>query len=194
MATASSSMTTAELLALPDDGVERWLIRGALREKRPDHRDASMTIRNRFHSQILIQIGFLLRSWLDRQPEPRGAVLGGEVGVRLSRIPETTVGVDVVYISAEQRARQSDDSTLIDGPPILAVEILSPSDTQEAIHEKVDCYIEAGVALVWVIDPHDETVTVYRPDAEPELVNVRQELTAEPHLSGFRVAVSQIFQ
>ncbi len=35
VAAAPPLMTTEELLALPDDGVERWLIRGRLREKRP---------------------------------------------------------------------------------------------------------------------------------------------------------------
>ena len=34
-ATAPKLMTAEEFLALPDDGVERWLIRGQLREKRP---------------------------------------------------------------------------------------------------------------------------------------------------------------
>jgi hypothetical protein len=39
-------MTTEELLALPPGGVERWLIRGKLRQK-------PMTIRNRWHSRIM---------------------------------------------------------------------------------------------------------------------------------------------
>lgn len=46
---------------------------------------------------------------------------------------------------------------------------------------------------MWVIDPHDRTVTIYRLDAEPELVNIRQELRDEPHLPGFRVKGAEIF-
>ncbi len=86
---AERLMTNEEFLALPDNGTERWLIRGHLREK-------PMTVRNREHSRILIQIGHLLSSWLDEQPEPRGAVLGGEVGCRLRHDPGSTVGIDVV--------------------------------------------------------------------------------------------------
>ena len=179
-------MTTEELLALPDDGVERWLIRGQLREK-------TMTVRNRWHSRVLIRICQLLGNWLDRQPEPRGELLGGEAGCRLRRDPDTTVGVDLIYVFAELAAREAKDTTLIDGVPILAVEILSPSDKEEEINEKVDDYLSAGVALVWVVDPHDRTVLVYRPGAEPELFNVRQELSGDPHLPGFRVPVAQIF-
>src|SRR5207253_4082222 len=130
---------------------------------------------------------------LDRQPEPRGSVLCGEAGCRLRRNPDTTVGIDVVYVSAELAAKDSKDTTLIDGVPVLVVEILSPNDTQEQIDEKIDDYLRAGVALVWVIDPHDRTVLIYRSGAEPELVNIRQEISGDPHLPGFRVPVAQFF-
>jgi Uma2 family endonuclease len=186
VAEATALMTTEELLALPQNGVERWLIQGQLRE-------IPMTIRNRIHSRIMVRSGKFLDNWLDLQPEPHGLVLCGEVGCRLRRNPDTTVGIDVAYISAEVAARVSDETSLIDGVPILVIEILSPSDTQEKIDEKVDVYLSAGVALVWVIDPHDRTVLIYRPGAEPELVNVRQELSGEPHLPGFRVPVAQLF-
>ncbi len=192
VAAAPPLMTTEELLALPDDGVERWLIRGRLREKRPCG-ERAMTVRNRWHSRIMVRVSHLLESWLERQPEPRGSVLGCEAGVRLRRNPDSTVGIDVVYVSAEVAAHQPDDTTLIDGVPVLAVEILSPNDTQEDIDEKIDEYLQAGVALVWVIDPHHRTVEIFRPGEEPEMVNVRQDLSAEPHLPGFRIPVAQLF-
>ena len=91
------------------------------------------------------------------QPQPRGQVLGGEAGVRLSHDPETTVGIDVVYVSAEVIVQQTDETTLIDGVPTLAVEILSPNDTIEEIHDKMTTYRLAGVPLVWMlrsVQPH----------------------------------------
>jgi Uma2 family endonuclease len=189
-APATSLMTTEELLALPDDGVERWLIRGQLREqggKRP------MTVRNRWHSRVMARIVYLLESWRERQAEPRGAVLCGEAGVRLRRDPDSTVGVDVAYVSAELAARKADDTSLIDGAPVLVVEILSPNDVQEDIEEKIDDYLASGVALVWIVNPYRRTVLICRPGAEPELVNVRQELSAESQLPGFRVPATQLF-
>ena len=60
MATASTLMTTEELLALPDDGVERWLIRGELREKHPPPEGPPMTVRNRFHSRVMMLVRHLL--------------------------------------------------------------------------------------------------------------------------------------
>lgn len=187
VAVASSGMTTAELLALPDNGTERWLIRGQLRER-------PMTKRNRWHSRIMTRVAKFLDNWLDQQPEPRGSVLCGEAGCILRHDPDTTVGIDVVYISPEVAARETADTTLIDGVPVLVVEILSPNDTQENINEKIDVYLGAGVALVWVIDSHDQTVTIYRPGIPPEMVNVNQILSGEPHLPGFRVPVADLFR
>jgi Uma2 family endonuclease len=187
-------MTTADLLAMPDDGVERWLIRGELREKYPNPEGPPMTIRNRFHSRVMTRASKLIDNWLDQQPEPRGSVLCGEAGVRLSRDPDSTVGIDVVYVSADVVARQGDDSSLIDGVPILAVEILSPSDTVEEMRDKVAEYLHAGVPLVWVIDPYDRMVRVYRPGTRPQFFDEAQELTGEPQLAGFRLPIALLFK
>jgi len=187
MATAASLMTTEELLAIPEDGTDRWLIAGELRER-------PMTRRNRFHSRITIRVGKILLDWLDEQPEPRGQILGGEAGVILAHDPDTTVGIDVTYIGAEVTVRQTEDSTLVDGVPTLVVEILSPSDTIEDVNEKIDAYLAARVPLIWIIDPYRRTVTVYQPDCKPKLFNVGDELTAEPYLPGFRIPVARFFE
>ena len=187
MATVTTPRTAEDLLAMPDDGMERWLIAGELRER-------PMTVRNRFHSRTMILVGTELELWLRQQSPPRGQVLGGEAGVRLSRDPETMVGVDVVYVSADVIVRQTDETTLIEGVPTLAVEILSPNDTIEEIHEKIRVYQSAGVPLLWILNPYDHTVTVYRPDGKLEWFNVHQELSGEPHLPGFRVPVARLFE
>jgi Uma2 family endonuclease len=187
MATVTAVRTTADLLALPEDGVDRWLIAGELRER-------PMTRRNRFHSRVMSRIPKVLLDWLDEQPEPKGQVFTGEAGVILAHDPDTTVGVDVVYVNAEVMVRQAEESTLIDGVPTLVVEILSPSDTIEEINENIDVYKAAKVALIWIIDPYRRTITVHKPDGEPELFNVHDEISAEPHLPGFHIQVARIFE
>jgi len=184
--TAPATMTTEELLALPDHGTDRELIRGELRDK-------PMTMRNRHHSGIEPLVAYHLIHWLTGRPEPRGRVVSGEAGFRLRRNPDTSVGIDVAYVSAEVIAATPATSAFFEGPPVLAVEILSPSDTQEDIDDKVALYLELGVAIVWVLNPRFQTVIVHRPDAEPELFNALQELTAEPHLPGLRVPVAKFF-
>ncbi len=182
-------LTAADWESLPEDGGERWLVRGQLRVIS----EAPMTKRNRWHSQLVIAIGASLKAWRDRQPEPRGVVLGGEAGCVLQRDPDTVVGIDVAYFPAEA-VEANPSTTLADGPPILAVEILSPPDRQQDIDEKVDLYLEAGVPLIWIVDPHLKTVVVVRPDAPPRLYNATETLNAEPHLPGFAVLVGTWFE
>ncbi len=137
----------------------------------------------------------LLRNWLCQQPEPRGRLYTGDIRVRVDRDPDTFVGIDLAYISADLASETSDDALFIDGlPTVLAdVEILSPSDTVEGIREKSNAYLAAGVPLVWEVNPFSKVVAAYRPGAPPGHFNVTQDLTADPHLPGFRVPVVEVF-
>ena len=186
MSIASKPVTTEELLAMPDDGVDREIIRGELREN-------PMTTRSGPHCLAMCNLAYLLGAWLRQQHPPRGRLYAGDARVRVERDPDTFVGVDLVYLAPDEAARNAPDATFIDGPPVLVVEITSPSDSAESIVEKVREYLRAGVALVWEVNPLFQTVTVHRPDARPVLFNVDQDITAEPHLPGFRAAVADIF-
>ncbi len=186
-APTSTSMTTEEMLALPENGNDRHLIRGELRE-------TPMTRRNQWHSTVEANLAHLLLQWLRQRPGRDGRVVSGEAGFRLRRAPDTTVGIDVAYVAAEVVARTPRSSAFFEGPPVLAVEILSPSDKQEEIAEKVEVYKETGVELIWIVDPVLQTVLVLRAGEEPELFNVRQELSGEPHLPGFREPVAEVFR
>lgn len=187
MTIADTQLMTAEQLdSLPDDGRERWLINGELRE-------SGMTRRNRGHSRIEAKIAALLVSWNRQQPEPRGEVLVGEAGITLRRNPDTAVGVDVAYLSPETADATGDDESYVVGIPLFVVEVLSPSDKEREITEKVRVYLEAGVRIVWIVSPAFRAITVHRPDRPPRLFNETETIDAEPHLPAFRVAVKEIF-
>lgn len=187
--TAPKLMTAEEFLALPDDGVERWLIRGELREKR----DTDMTRRNKFHSITEGRITRLLGAWLATQPTPRGEVVCGEAGFVLRHDPESTAGVDVAVITAEQADRVT-DTTMIEGPPTLIAEVLSPHDTQEEVAERVAEYLDCGVLVVWVVNPFFRTVTVHRPNTSPVALDDRGTLTGGPELPDFSCPVADLFR
>ena len=103
------------------------------------------------------------------------------------------VGPDVAYASAELVSATGRVPTYYDGPPVLAVEVVSPSDKHEDIVEKIGLYLAAGV-VVWMIDPDLQTVQVCRPGHLPEMFNASHELAADPYLPGFRVAVAAVFE
>ncbi len=84
-------------------------------------------------------------------------------------------------------------SQFIEVAPLLAVEVLSSDDAMEDVSERIDAFLRANAALVWLADPYNSTVTVYRPGEEPVLFSRSQELVAEPILPGFRVQVAELF-
>ncbi len=178
-------MTVEEFLAIPEDGISRELIRGQLRER-------GVTIHNRFHARVTTRTARLLDDWLEGQPEPRGEILTGEAGFRLRGTRDSLVGIDLAYVSAALIAETDATKLIYDGPPILAVEILSPSDTHQSIVEKVAVSMAAGV-IVWEVDPDFRRVGVHRPGRGPQTYGADAELTTEPELPGFRVPVSRLF-
>jgi Uma2 family endonuclease len=185
---ATPLMTAEEFFALPDnDSVDRMLIQGKLLEK-------PMTRRNRWHSSTEARIASLLDQWARRQPKPRGRVFSGEGGFVLRDSPSTAVGIDVAYASAEVVQACDDSTRMVNGPPVLAVEILSPNDKQEEIIGKVREYLDVGVALVWIVEPEFQTVTVYRPNDRPQLFTGADVLSGEPHMPDLQFTVNEIFE
>ena len=191
---AVAAPTNLEDLLTLEDGVERDIINGELWERPAsgELRECPMTRRNRWHSSTEARIVKLLGVWLDTRPAPRGEILSGEAGFRLRREPLINVGIDVAYASAELVASTDPDDPYYDGPPVLAVEILSPSDQHGEVVRKVGLYLEAGT-VVWVVDPDFRLITVHRRGHPPLPLNETRELTGEPELPGFRVRVADLF-
>lgn len=184
---ATQLMTTHEFLQLADkEGVTRELIDGVL-EERP------VTTRSPKHSKAMAEITRSLGNWQSDHAGMTGVVACGEVRCRLATDPDLIVGIDVVYYEGKEAIRQSDEESFFDGPPIVTVEVLSPSDTHEGVVERIQRYLSAGTKQVWIADPDLRTVTAHRADADAVLFNVSQELTAEPELPEFRVAVNELF-
>ncbi len=78
--------------------------------------------------------------------------------------------------------------------PDLAVEVISPNDLYEEVDTKVEEWLEAGVRLVWVVNPRTRTVRIRRPGGEDAVVHEDGELTGGDVLPDFRCAVRQFFQ
>ena len=179
-------LTAEEFLALPDDPkVERVLIRGRVVE-------VPMTRRSFPHSSTEARLAYLLSAW-QRKSAGLWIVASGEAGCYLRRRPDTIVGIDAAVFPRDAAPTDEDKSNLFSSPPLLAVEILSSSDTVELVQDKVTNYLSCGVPLVWIVDPHFRTVVVHRPDAAPEMFSGDEELSGDPHLPGLRVAVKEVF-
>ena len=197
MSVATPPLTTADLLAMPDDGIRRRIYKGQLIEEgpfNPESEALGMTVRNRFHSLAMSDIATFLNIWRFGLPKPWGWVVSGEAAVQFDPTDETNIGVDVAYVPPDVIVTQTDDNTIIVGVPTLVVEILSPSTTQQALKDRLALFDEMAVPVVWIVDTIDKTVTVYRHGQKPSMVNDTQDLLGDPELPGFRVPVARLFE
>lgn len=187
MSTATAVMTSDELFALPDpDKFERWLINGELREQ-------PMTLRTPTHGRPTGVLSYALEAWCRTRPAPAPMMCNGDIYFRLTRNPDTNVGVDVALATPAQVAAHAPGDRFFDGPPLVAAEVLSGSDTMEDVQEKINAYMASGTPLLWIVDPFDHTVTVYRPGQPPVLFNRTQNLVGDPELPGFVHPIADLF-
>lgn len=113
-------------------------------------------------------------------------------GVVLERDPDTVRGPDVAYfesVASYRELRPKPSET----PPMLAVEVLSPSDSFRTVINKIKLYLDAGVKVVWLVDPEERTVSIHRPDGNWKVVAADQQLLGDPELPGFSYRVSDFF-
>jgi len=69
---------------------------------------------------------------------------------------------DVVVI------RGKPDEQILTKPPLLCIEILSPEDTVSRTNARVQDYLEFGVPVVWLVDPTERRIWIYRPTGMQE--------------------------
>ena len=98
---------------------------------------------------------------------------------------------DVAFISRDRLP------TIVEGfvpvAPDLAVEVLSPTDRRSDELAKIAMDLQAGVRLVWLIDPDPKTVTVFAEDQPVSVIGSDGVLDGGEVLPGFSVAVAEIF-
>jgi hypothetical protein len=77
--------------------------------------------------------------------------------------------------------------------PDLAVEVLSHSNTPGEMEGKREEYFEAGVAVVWMVDPEQRRVTVFTSPEDSVDYDSSDVVAGDAVLPGFSVAVYDLF-
>jgi len=109
------------------------------------------------HAEVVARLFFLIRAFVLLH-RPGGRVFTAPVDVRL--VPPRIVEPDIIYVSAERRHLLADPA-LVEGPPDLIVEVVSPSNRLYDEQVKFRIYAEAGVLEYWLADPALRTLTIF---------------------------------
>jgi Uma2 family endonuclease len=98
-----------------------------------------------------------------------------------------------VSVTVQSRLHDVDPSiNPVEVLPDVAIEVLSPEDRPGAITRKIARYMQAGVPLLWVVDPEARQLTAWRPGASPQTFGADDTVSAAPILPGFSLRVGDI--
>lgn len=179
-ALASSLITAEELLRLSYPGKQVELVRGEVVVREPPAA---------WHGGISNNVAFRLTAFVRKRD--LGAVFGQDTGFQIAADPDTVRAPDLAFVGAERTAEipRRGYPRLA---PDLVVEVLSPDDRPGEVLAKIGEWLDAGVRLVWVLDPEAGQARVHRPDGSLDLLAATDELGGEDVLPGFRCHVAKL--
>ena len=140
-------LTYADLVAMPSDGKRYELHEGEI------YMTAAPRPR---HQQVVANLHLILAAHVRRLG--LGEVFLSPIDVILADV--TVVEPDLVYLEAARLGRVSDRG--IEGPPTLAIEVLSPTTAAADRGVKLQLSAKYGVPHYWIVDPDARIIETYR--------------------------------
>jgi Uma2 family endonuclease len=137
-------MSAEEFLSLPDEPGKQELLDGNSSQRR---------LPKLTYTRVIHDLYYLLRAAL----------------------PDTCVWIEAGYQLAQRGWLQPDvsvswpDQKIADdwmqGAPMVAVEVISPTNRPEHIDKKTAAYLQQGAAEVWVVYPDSPSMAVFRKES-----------------------------
>ena len=175
-------LTAEDLWKQVDDGYRYELVKGVIRRMPPAGFE---------HGIRTAKIGGRLNAHVEKYK--LGYVCGAETGFKISQNPDTVRAPDAAFVRQAAIEERGILKGYWEGAPDLAVEVISPGDTYTEVAEKVDEWLNAGCAMVWVVNPRRETVEVYRSPEEMTTLHGDDILDGGNVIEGFQCKVGDIF-
>jgi Uma2 family endonuclease len=176
-------LLTGEEFALTDVPDYYELVRGRIVPMPPPNFD---------HGRVEMNIAGPVFIFL--QTHPLGQLVVGESGIYTERDPDTVRGVDLYFISNERLAKRDKTKGYLTVAPDWITEVLSPSNRPGYVDEKLIEYFAIAVRIVWVVDPEERCVYVYRSLTDIRTFKEGDMITGEDVLPGFEMLVAKIFE
>ena len=136
----------------------------------------------------------VLLHWLHRYLDlyKLGVATGADGLTRL--FDDTVRGPDVAFVAWDRLPnRRIPAEPVPEIVPNFVIEVLSPGNTYSEMSRKRREYFHAGVQLLWMVDPRDRTVAVYRSSTDVTVVREGGTLTGDAVLPGWTINTADLF-
>ncbi|MCC6417830.1 MAG: Uma2 family endonuclease [Gemmataceae bacterium] len=183
MEAVNTLLTAEQFRLLPGNGQPRELVRG---------RVVPMNVPAPRHGEICGRVVRFVGNFVEERD--LGRVVSNDAGIITERGPDTVRGADVAYYSYLRVPKGPMPDGYLPVAPELVFEVRSPTDRWKKVLAKVAEYLNAGVAVVCVLDAQTETAHAYFEDQPTQIFQADQELVLPELLPGFQVRVRRFFE
>ncbi|OUL34777.1 hypothetical protein BV372_13070 [Nostoc sp. T09] len=144
--------------------------------------------------EIATRLSTFLNIWV--MSRKLGRVTGSSAGFILPQIEEDSEkrdlrAPDVSFVRADRLKKTKRD--FVELVPDLMVEVKSKTDKIQPLEEKIQLFLKLGSTVGILIDPDKLTVTVYRLNQAPVVLQNGDTLTLLDLLPGWELAVSELW-
>ena len=174
--------TADDLFEMPNNGYRYELVQGVLRKMSPAGGE---------HGRISLFLGASLLWHVEQNG--LGAAYGAETGFKIAEHPDTVLAPDVAFVAQERIQEIPDERKYIPLVPDLAMEVLSPGDTERESLAKADQWLSAGARAVILVNPRAQTVTVRRSGVQSVILTIEDKLEVPDIVPGWSIPVVRIF-
>jgi Uma2 family endonuclease len=142
------------------------------------------------HGNAVLNLGKALANFSQRG---QGGYACFDLGFVIARNPDTVLFPAACFFLTDTMFAES-DKIVTEARPTLIVDVASSNDRRRGMTERIGGWLNWGVSLVWLLDPHSRQVHIFekgragRPLAEHEL------LSGGSGLPGFQTSVGNLFK
>lgn len=181
-AESAALLTAEELLDIEIPGKWTELVRGHLVVREPP---------STYHGVVSANLAGIVREFVRRHR--LGVVCGQDTGFKIRSNPDTVRAPDMGFVARDRTSAIPRHGYAPIAPDLVA-EVVSHGDRPGEQLAKVGDWLDAGVRLVWVVDPAREEAHVHRPDGSITILRKGDALDGEDVLPGFRCAIAEILE
>lgn len=109
-------------------------------------------------------------------------------GFEIARNPDTVLAPDAAFVRHERVVKTR---SYFEGPPDIAVEVVSPGDTYMDVDEKTLTWFRAGAQVVIIVNPEAKRVWVHRADGAVDAVDA---IAVDDIISGWHMPLTEVFE
>lgn len=160
-------------------------------EREPNGEILVMTPAGSKSSKMNMRIGRLLDEWAEA--DGRGVAFDSNGGFSLSDGSMRAADAAWVRIERWEALSEQDQARFAPLCPDFIIELRSQSDKLPELQAKMQQWIANGALLAWLIDPIDQTVTIYCPGRQPEVHHHPSSVQGTGPIAGFELLMSRIW-